>query len=129
MSALHVAVTTVTFPPIAVGFFGLATGYLVYGAQELLGYPRRPNEKVDLATGIWGVWMPGFMQFITASICSSASPGSVPSRAARRSIRPPSPLPPRGCGRDLHRPDRGLRLLYLTWAAALNFAAGYQLPL
>ena len=70
MSALHSAVTTVTFspstfPPIAVGFFGLATGYLIYGAQELLGYPRRPDRKVDLATGIWGIWMPGFMQFIT----------------------------------------------------------------
>lgn len=70
MSTLHSAVTTVTlspsaFPPIAVGFFGLAVGYLVYGAQELLGFPSRPNSKVDLSTGIWGVWMPGFMQFIT----------------------------------------------------------------
>jgi len=70
MSALHPAVTTVvfsqsTFPPIAVGFFGLATGYLIYGAQELFGYPGRPDRKVDLATGIWGVWMPGFMQFLT----------------------------------------------------------------
>ena len=69
MSALHSAVTTVTFspstfPPIAVGFFGLATGYLIYGAQELIGYPRRPDRKVDLATGIWGVWMPGLMQLI-----------------------------------------------------------------
>jgi hypothetical protein len=70
MLPLHVAVTTVTFsksvfPPIAVGFFGLATGYLIYGAQELFGYPSRPSDKVDLTTGIWGVWMPGFMQFIT----------------------------------------------------------------
>ncbi len=52
------------FPPLAVGFFGLGTGYLIYGAQELLGYPRR-DERVDLATGIWGLWMPGFMQFLT----------------------------------------------------------------
>jgi hypothetical protein len=64
------AATTVTFsksgfPPLAVGFFGLGVGYLIYGAQELLGFPRRPDSKVDLATGIWGVWMPGFMQFIT----------------------------------------------------------------
>jgi hypothetical protein len=70
MSALHAAVTTVSFPqsafpPLAVGFFGLGTGYLIYGAQELFGYPHRPDAKVDLATGIWGVWMPGFMQFIT----------------------------------------------------------------
>src|ERR1700752_1457917 len=53
------------FPPLAVGFFGLGTGYLIYGAQELFGYPHRPDAKVDLATGICGVWMPGFMQFIT----------------------------------------------------------------
>ena len=52
------------FPPLAVGFMGLGTGYLVYGTQELFGYPPR-DERVDLATGIWGVWMPGFMQFLT----------------------------------------------------------------
>jgi hypothetical protein len=52
------------FPPLAVGFMGLGTGYLIYGPQELLGYPKR-GERVDLATGIWGIWMPGFMQFIT----------------------------------------------------------------
>src|SRR5580704_8501126 len=52
------------FPPLAVGFFGLGTGYLVYGTQELFGYPPR-DERVDLATGIWGIWMPGFMQFLT----------------------------------------------------------------
>jgi hypothetical protein len=54
------------FPPLAVGFFGLGTGYLIYGTQELFGYPPR-DERVDLATGIWGVWMPGFMQFLTGT--------------------------------------------------------------
>jgi hypothetical protein len=52
------------FPPLAVGFFGLGTGYLIYGTQELFGYPAR-GERVDPAVGIWGIWMPGFMQFIT----------------------------------------------------------------
>ena len=52
------------FPPLAVGFFGLGTGYLIYGPQELFGYPAR-DESVDYATGIWGIWMPGFMQFFT----------------------------------------------------------------
>ncbi len=52
------------FPPLAVGFFGLGTGYLIYFSQELLGWPER-GERVDAATGIWGIWMPGFMQFIT----------------------------------------------------------------
>src|SRR5580693_5312877 len=52
------------FPPLAVGFFGLGTGYLIYGTQELFGYPAR-SDSVDFATGMWGIWMPGFMQFIT----------------------------------------------------------------
>jgi hypothetical protein len=52
------------FPPLAVGFFGLGTGYLIYGPQELLRYPKR-DGSVDYGTGVWGIWMPGFMQFIT----------------------------------------------------------------
>jgi hypothetical protein len=63
------AATTITFPasafvPLAVGFFGLGTGYLIYGPEELLGLPER-TRSVDLTTGIWGIWMPGFMQFLT----------------------------------------------------------------
>lgn len=60
----EVMFSTSTFVPVAVGFFGLATGYLIYGPQELLGLPRR-SRAVDLTTGVWGVWMPGFMQFLT----------------------------------------------------------------
>ena len=51
-----------SFPPLAVGFFGLGTGYLIWGPQELVGYPKR-DPGVDSGTGIWGIWMPGFMQF------------------------------------------------------------------
>jgi hypothetical protein len=63
------ATTTVTFPtsafvPLAVGFFGLGTGYLIYGAQELFALPGR-SRSVDLSTGIWGIWMPGFLQLFT----------------------------------------------------------------
>ncbi len=29
-------------------------------------YPNR-DERVDLASGIWGIWMPGFMQFIAGT--------------------------------------------------------------
>ena len=46
------------FPPLALGFFGLGTGYLIYGPQELIGYPPR-DERVDRAVGVWGIWMPG----------------------------------------------------------------------
>jgi hypothetical protein len=60
---------TVSFPessfiPLAVGFFGLATGYLIYGPEELFKLPTR-SKPVDLTTGIWGIFMPGLMQFVT----------------------------------------------------------------
>ena len=50
--------------PVVLGFFGLGTGYLIYGPQELFGFPRR-DASVDRASGIWGIWMPGFCQFVT----------------------------------------------------------------
>jgi hypothetical protein len=62
-AATQVEFTASEFIPLAVGFFGLATGYLIYGPQELLKLPGR-NRAVDITTGIWGVWMPGFMQFL-----------------------------------------------------------------
>lgn len=52
------------FVPLALGFFGLGTGYLIYGPQELIGWPKR-DERVDGSTGIWGIWLPGFCQFVT----------------------------------------------------------------
>ncbi len=55
---------TSAFAPLALGFFGLGTGYLIYGPQELLGFPAR-GRSVDVTTGIWGIWMPGFLQFVT----------------------------------------------------------------
>ena len=55
------------FPPLARGFFGLGTGYLIYGPQELIGWPKR-DDRVDRATGVWGIWLPGFCQFMTGVI-------------------------------------------------------------
>jgi hypothetical protein len=65
------AATTVNFvespfAPIAVGFFGLGTGYLIYGPQELFRFPGR-TSKVDLSVGLWGIWMPGLMQLIAGT--------------------------------------------------------------
>ena len=57
-----VSLPTSVFPPLAVGFMGLGTSYLTYGLQELFGYPRK-SVIVDFATGMWGIWLPGFMQF------------------------------------------------------------------
>ncbi len=55
------------FPPLALGFFGLGTGYLIYGPQELAGWPKR-DEGSDRATGVWGIWMPGLCQLVTGLI-------------------------------------------------------------
>jgi hypothetical protein len=55
------------FPPLALGFFGLGTGYLIWGPHELFGFPPR-NEQVDRALGTWGIWMPGFCQLLTGLI-------------------------------------------------------------
>ncbi|GAA5199088.1 hypothetical protein GCM10023346_37980 [Arthrobacter gyeryongensis] len=54
------------FLPIALGFFGLGTGYLIYGPQELFQWPKR-DISVDRSTGVWGIWMPGFCQFLTGT--------------------------------------------------------------
>jgi hypothetical protein len=61
-----VSLPTSPYPPLAVGFFGLGTGYLIYGSQELFNFPPR-DESVDYATGVWGLWMPGFMQFLAGT--------------------------------------------------------------
>jgi len=42
------------FPPPALGFFGLGAGYLIWGPQELLGFPAR-DDRVDLSLGVWGL--------------------------------------------------------------------------
>jgi len=52
------------FWPIAIGFFGLGTGYFIWGGQALFGYPQNSPE-VDRTMGLWGFWMPGFCQFLT----------------------------------------------------------------
>ncbi|MFB7494388.1 hypothetical protein ACFC09_06705 [Streptomyces sp. NPDC056161] len=55
------------FPPLALGFFGLGTGYLIYGPHELFGYPEK-SESTDRALGVWGVMMPGLCQFVAGLI-------------------------------------------------------------
>jgi hypothetical protein len=54
------------FVPVALGFFGLATGYFVTGGQALFGYPK-PVEGGEghRTVGLWAMWMSGFMQFLT----------------------------------------------------------------
>ena len=52
------------FVPVAIGFFGLGVGYFVWGGQALFGFPK-DSPEVNRTMGLWGFWMPGFMQFIT----------------------------------------------------------------
>jgi hypothetical protein len=54
---------TSVYVPLALAFFGLGCGYLIWGPQELSGYPKR-SPSVDSAMGWFGVWMPGFCQFV-----------------------------------------------------------------
>jgi hypothetical protein len=49
---------------VAIGFFGLGVGYFIWGGQALFGFPRS-SPDVDRTMGMWGFWMPGFLQFIT----------------------------------------------------------------
>lgn len=51
--------------PVALGFFGLGTGYLIFGPYELLGFPKEKSEALNRSLGQWGIWMPGFLQFVT----------------------------------------------------------------
>jgi hypothetical protein len=55
------------FPPLALGFFGLGAGYLIWGPQELLGFPAR-DDRVDRSLGVWGIWMPGLCQLLTGLV-------------------------------------------------------------
>ena len=48
-----------SFVPIAIGFFGLGTGYFIWGGQALFGFPKASPE-VNRTLGLWGFWMPGF---------------------------------------------------------------------
>ena len=64
MTAETLSLVSSPFWPVAIGFFGLATGYLVWGGQALSGFPKSSPE-VNRTMGMWGFWMPGFCQFIT----------------------------------------------------------------
>jgi len=52
--------------PIALGFFGLGTGYFIVGGTNLFGFPRK-GETTAETLGTWGVWMPGFLQFLAGT--------------------------------------------------------------
>jgi hypothetical protein len=52
------------FWPVAIGFFGLGTGYYIWCGQALFGYPKgRPRSRSH--DGDVGFLMPGFCQFLT----------------------------------------------------------------
>jgi hypothetical protein len=55
------------FWPVAIGFFGLGVGYFIWGGQALFNFPKATPD-VNRTMGLWGFWMPGFMQFLTGLI-------------------------------------------------------------
>ncbi len=58
--------SVVSLAPVALGFMGLGTGYLIYGPWELLGKPEK-SPALNVSLGQWGIWMPGFLQFLTGT--------------------------------------------------------------
>ncbi|MBH03828.1 MAG: hypothetical protein CMP08_06870 [Xanthomonadales bacterium] len=50
------------FAPVALGFFGLGTGYLILGPQELFGWPNNGGRALARSNGVWGFFMPGLCQ-------------------------------------------------------------------
>jgi hypothetical protein len=55
-----------SYVPLGLAFFGLGCGYLIYGPQELFGYPAR-SPSVDDAMGLWGIFMPGLCQLLNGT--------------------------------------------------------------
>ena len=64
MTTPEISLAPSAFVPVAIGFFSLAVGYFVRRGQALFGSPKDTPE-VNRTMGLWGFWMPGFMQFIT----------------------------------------------------------------
>ncbi|MGB3761842.1 MAG: hypothetical protein WA966_01365, partial [Ornithinimicrobium sp.] len=61
--------TSSMFVPVALGFFGLGTGYLIWGPSEMLGFPAKSDDPVearatDRALGVWGIFLPGLCQLV-----------------------------------------------------------------
>ncbi len=54
---------TSAYVPLGLAFFGLGTGYLIFGPQELFDFPGK-SEATDITNGWWGFWMPGMLQFL-----------------------------------------------------------------
>lgn len=52
------------YVPVAIGFFGLGTGYFIWGGKALFNFPR-DNPDLNRTMAVWGFWLPGFMQFLT----------------------------------------------------------------
>jgi hypothetical protein len=63
----RMAFPTSAFVPLVVGFFGLGAGYFIWGGQAVFGYPKEADPNVSRTMGMWGVWLPGFMQFIAGT--------------------------------------------------------------
>lgn len=61
---MQVTFTQAILVPIAIGFFGLGMGYFVWGGQAVFSFPASTPES-ERTIGLWGIWMPGFMQFLT----------------------------------------------------------------
>jgi hypothetical protein len=53
MTTQEISLTPSVFVPVAIGYFGLAVGYFVWGGQALFGFPKDTPE-VNRTMGLWG---------------------------------------------------------------------------
>ncbi|WP_353222688.1 hypothetical protein [Salinisphaera hydrothermalis] len=58
------------YAPIALGFFGLGTGYLILGPQELFGWPSG-DKSLARSNGAGAFSCPACVRRWSGSICSS----------------------------------------------------------
>ena len=66
MTATEFALAPSAYVPLGLAFFGLGTGYLIFGPQELFGFPGK-SDAGEITNGWWGFWMPGILQFLCGS--------------------------------------------------------------
>ncbi len=63
MSPTEFALAQSAYVPLGLAFFGLGTGYLIFGPQELLNFPAK-TEQTEISNAWWGFFMPGVLQFL-----------------------------------------------------------------
>ena len=63
MAPTEITLASSAYVPLGLAFFGLGTGYLIFGPQELFGFPEK-TDATEITNGWWGFFMPGVLQLL-----------------------------------------------------------------